>query len=191
MTTQAPHEPFPSDSWTPTPPPKHRRRWPWIVLAVIAVLVVGGIAINATKPPTNAAAQAAAAAPVTKTVPTTVSVTVTAAAPAPVTVTAAAPAPLTVTAAAAAPATVTAAAPAAAPGTVPKDGTSLVGTGVQPGTYSSSRPGCYWERLSDTSGSFDGIIANDFSDSGNTVVTISESDVAFKSQGCAPWTAVG
>ena len=185
MTTQAPapapHEPFTSDTWTPPPSPKYHRRWLLIIRAVIVVLVVGGIINNATKPAASMAGQTtAAAAPVTTTVSITVPVTVTQAAPAPVTVTAAAPDPVTL------------APPAAAPGTVPRDGTNLVGTDVQPGTYKSSEAsGCYWERLSGTSGSFEDIIANEFSPGGVVVVTIDASDLAFKSQDCAPWVAVG
>ncbi len=96
-------------------------------------------------------------------------------------------------------ATVTAAAPpAAAPApadTIPGDGTYLVGTDIQPGTYKTAGPDnsagdCYWQRSKDSSGSFDSIIAND-NLAGQGVVTIRSSDGAFKSQGCQAWVKAG
>jgi hypothetical protein len=59
---------------------------------------------------------------------------------------------------------------------------------VQPGTYRSDNPSCYFARLSGTSGEFDDIIANG---NGATVVTIDPSDNAFESRRCSPWTQVG
>jgi hypothetical protein len=69
------------------------------------------------------------------------------------------------------------------------DGVYLVGVDIVAGTYRSpaSNDLCYWERLSGTSGTFSEIIANGSSE-GPQVVTISPSDVAFKSQGCQTWT---
>jgi len=69
-----------------------------------------------------------------------------------------------------------------------KDGISLVGVDVQPGTYKSDSGNCYFARLSGTSGTFDDIIANG---NGATIVTIDSSDNAFESRYCAPWTQVG
>lgn len=68
----------------------------------------------------------------------------------------------------------------------------LVGTDIQPGTYRATElDGCYWERLSGLDGTIDSIIANDFIiDSGQAVVEISESDVAFSSEGCGTWEPV-
>jgi len=78
--------------------------------------------------------------------------------------------------------------PPPGPKTTFDDGTYLVNTDIQPGTYKSDGPGeCYWARLSDASGSLDAIIANDIS-TGPAVVTIAASDVAFKSSGCGTWT---
>jgi len=68
-----------------------------------------------------------------------------------------------------------------------KDGVSLVGVDVQPGTYRTDSGSCYWARLSGTSGELDDIIANG---NGATVVTIDPTDVAFESRDCAPWTQV-
>lgn len=178
-----------------TPPvapqaPKKHRKWPWIAGTVVAAVV--GIAIGSASAKPAPAPAATAPAPVIVTAEAPPAVTVTAAAPpaAPaVTVTAAAPPAVTVTVTAAAPAPAAPAAPTA--GTVPVDGMNMVGTTVQPGTYSASKSGCYWERLSGTSGSFSDIITNEYSPSGTTIVTLDPSDFAFKSQGCAPWTAVG
>ncbi|NLV79529.1 MAG: hypothetical protein GXY65_09350 [Rhodococcus sp.] len=71
------------------------------------------------------------------------------------------------------------------------NGIHLVGRDINPGTYQA--PGgsmCYWERLSGTSGEFSDLIANDLP-SGTAVVTISGSDVAFKSDDCGTWTKIG
>lgn len=68
------------------------------------------------------------------------------------------------------------------------NGLHRVGVDVDPGTYRTTGGGnCYWERLSGTSGEFDDIIANDLP-TGASVVTISGSDAAFKSQGCGTWS---
>lgn len=69
------------------------------------------------------------------------------------------------------------------------DGTYIVGTNIQPGTYrASGGSGCYWERESGFSGSLDDIIANDFA-SGPAVVTIAPGDAGFQSDGCGTWTS--
>ena len=75
-------------------------------------------------------------------------------------------------------------------GAIPGDGTFLVGEDIQPGTYQTDGGGefgCYWARLSDTSGEFEGIIANG-NPQGPTTVTISASDAAFETSGCSEWT---
>lgn len=67
----------------------------------------------------------------------------------------------------------------------------LVGKDINPGTYRTNGGSyCYWERLSGTSGEFDDIITNEATE-GASVVTISASDVAFKSQGCGKWAKIG
>ena len=71
------------------------------------------------------------------------------------------------------------------------DGTQLVGTDVQAGTYRA--PGgaeCYWERLKGASGSVNDIIANDMGTT-NPVVQIAASDYAFTSSNCGGWTKIG
>ena len=76
------------------------------------------------------------------------------------------------------------------------DGTYIVGTDAQPGTYKSSPthalsyPYCTWERLSNLTGTLDGTIAIENAP-GQTSVTIERSDVAFKTNGCKPWERVG
>lgn len=72
-------------------------------------------------------------------------------------------------------------------------GTYLTGTQIEAGTYQSQGgSNCYWERQSSTSGSFDAIIANDWStDNSPQIVTIDPTDVAFKSSGCGTWTKIG
>ena len=81
--------------------------------------------------------------------------------------------------------------PPPGPKTTFGDGTYLVNTDIQPGTYKSSGTGqCYWARLSSADGSLGSIIANDISN-GAAVVTIAASDVAFKSNGCGTWAVAG
>lgn len=106
--------------------------------------------------------------------------------PAPVTATAD---PTTVTAApVSVTATATATDAASGPAATIKNGINLVGVDVQPGTYRSEKDDCYWARLSGTGGDFGDTITNSI---GATVVTIEQSDVAFESRSCAPWTQVG
>jgi hypothetical protein len=57
-------------------------------------------------------------------------------------------------------------------------GQYLVGSEVLPGIYRGTEEGCYWERLKDFSGDFDGIVANDNSD-GQFYFQVKESDFAF------------
>lgn len=73
--------------------------------------------------------------------------------------------------------------------TIPGDGVFLVGEDVKPGTYrtqGSAGLGCYWARLSGTSGNFDEIITNGNAE-GPTTVTIAKSDKAFETSGCQEW----
>jgi zinc-ribbon domain len=72
------------------------------------------------------------------------------------------------------------------------DGTYIVGTDIQAGTYrSSGQSSCYWERESDfTGGGVGSIIANDNTDT-PAVVTIDASDKGFKSHNCGTWTKAG
>ena len=73
----------------------------------------------------------------------------------------------------------------------PGDGTFLVGDDIEPGTYrTQGGAGCYWARLSDLSGSVDGILANDNA-SGSAIVHIKKTDKAFQSKGCGGWEMVG
>ncbi len=71
-------------------------------------------------------------------------------------------------------------------------GTHLVGADIQPGTYRAqvTGAGCYWARLSGTSGTFQDIIANEFVTEGSTIVTIAATDKAFTSEGCGQWEPV-
>jgi flagellar basal body-associated protein FliL len=71
------------------------------------------------------------------------------------------------------------------------DGTFVVGTDIQPGTYKApASPGCYWARLSGLDGSDDDIIANDNTD-GPVVITIAPSDKAFNDARCGSFTKIG
>jgi len=65
-----------------------------------------------------------------------------------------------------------------------KPGTHLVGTDIQPGIYWGNAGqglfnSCYWERMSDLSGSFDAIIANDNAE-GQFYLEVKPTDKALK-----------
>ncbi|QAY60629.1 S-layer homology domain-containing protein [Microbacterium protaetiae] len=69
-------------------------------------------------------------------------------------------------------------------------GTLLVGPDIRPGTYTSTNPdSCYWARLSNFTGVFDAIIANDISTTvgASMVVTVLNSDHGFVTEGCGTW----
>lgn len=71
------------------------------------------------------------------------------------------------------------------------DGTHLVGSGIQAGTYRA--PGgewCMWERLSGLSGDMSDWIAGDVP-TGGAIVEIKPTDKAFKASGCGTWEIVG
>jgi len=83
--------------------------------------------------------------------------------------------------------------PASASATI-KQGAWVVGSDIQPGTYSSIvSNGCYWERATSFDGTLGSIIANDFiSTGGPAFVTISPTDTAFKTDNdCGTWTRIG
>ena len=70
------------------------------------------------------------------------------------------------------------------------DGTWIVGSDIQPGTYAAG-PGlefCSWKRLSGFSGDFDDIIAIDISP--RPIVTILATDAGFTSGGCNRWVPI-
>lgn len=69
-----------------------------------------------------------------------------------------------------------------------EDGAYIVGTDIEPGTYKNTGDqDCYWQRLRDFSGSFDGIIANG-NPKGAAIVTIKTSDKGFSAARCGTWT---
>jgi hypothetical protein len=90
-------------------------------------------------------------------------------------------------------------APAAPPALPPSlaatfgEGKFVIGTDIAPGTYRTTGPSghldCYWERLRDTSGGTDSIIANNLG-RGPATVTIDNSDGAFQTRWCNTWTKV-
>ena len=70
------------------------------------------------------------------------------------------------------------------------EGTYIVGTDIEPGTYrNSGSSGCYYARLAGFTGDFENIIANGNTDA-STVVTIAPTDAGFESQRCGTWTRV-
>lgn len=76
------------------------------------------------------------------------------------------------------------------PATSFSDGTHMVGSDIEAGTYrNSGTTSCYWARLSGFSGTTDSILANANPD-GQAIVTIEESDAAFQSQRCGTWEKI-
>ncbi|MFI6940246.1 hypothetical protein ACIBI4_13310 [Streptomyces sp. NPDC050418] len=72
------------------------------------------------------------------------------------------------------------------------DGDFEVGSDVKPGTYrtTGNEDGlCYWERLKDSKGELESILAND-NVTGTSYVTITAADKLFKTSDCQGWTAV-
>jgi hypothetical protein len=70
------------------------------------------------------------------------------------------------------------------------DGMFIVGTDIVPGTYRvDAKNGCYWERMRNFTGEFNGIIAND-NTKGSTIVDIKSTDAGFQSQRCGNWSKV-
>ncbi|MDQ0605253.1 hypothetical protein QF037_009598 [Streptomyces canus] len=77
-------------------------------------------------------------------------------------------------------------------GGIPGDGTFLVGKDIQAGTYRSegkNKYGCYWARLSDTTGEEDAIIANGNAE-GPAIVKVAAGDKAFQTTDCQPWKKI-
>lgn len=69
------------------------------------------------------------------------------------------------------------------------DGIWVVNDEIMPGLWQASKPGkCYWERVSDFTGSFSSIISNEYE---GGLAQIEASDVGFSSSGCGTWTKVG
>lgn len=71
-----------------------------------------------------------------------------------------------------------------------RDGTHMVGTDIQPGTYRLRirSPACYWARLKGFSGEMGDLVANE-NESGPTLVTVKSNDKGFESKGCGTWTS--
>ena len=74
---------------------------------------------------------------------------------------------------------------------LPGDGTYRVGTEIRPGLYKATGTGsgCYWERLSGFSGSFDDVTANHFG-AARTYVQILSGDAGFKTSGCGAYDRI-
>jgi hypothetical protein len=69
------------------------------------------------------------------------------------------------------------------------EGTYVVGTDMQPGTWRAENgPNCYWARLSGFGGTEQELIDESLTTQGVApVVTISATDVGFTSNGCGSW----
>lgn len=70
------------------------------------------------------------------------------------------------------------------------DGTYRVGTGIRPGTYTTTAGHdlCYWVRLSGFSGELDDVVANGGGSKGAIVVTIKKTDKGFETKRCGTWS---
>jgi len=174
----AAQQPGPPEDEPPTPPtppgpPAGQRVWPWVLLAVAAFVVgavLGAAGMSSSKKSTSSTQTVTVQAPPTTETQTT---TVTAS--------------TTTTTSSRSSSSATSSA-SSGPRTSFSDGTWMVGSGIEPGTYSTEGgTGCYWARLSGLSGETDDILANDNA-AGPTTVTISGTDAAFQSQDCGTWT---
>lgn len=81
------------------------------------------------------------------------------------------------------------------PATSMEDGQWLVGTDIQPGTYSvtvmDGSAGCTWERNSSTDGTSASVLESGLGEEGDTItVDIEATDVIFQSKGCGHWERV-
>ena len=67
----------------------------------------------------------------------------------------------------------------------------LVNKDIKPGQYRTANASgsCYWERMKDTEGGLESILANE-NLKGPGVVTIKPTDAAFKSVRCGEWQPV-
>lgn len=139
---------------------KSRRKWPWIVGGVVALMFIIGVA-NEGNTATNATGPAGSSALTNQ---TTGSAPSSPAAPS---------GPLT----------------SFGDGTYAVGTDILAGTYHTTGQNNTNPMGCYWERDTDTSGNTSSIIANNIG-KGPATVTISASDGAFKTAGCNTWTKV-
>ncbi|WP_156349678.1 MULTISPECIES: hypothetical protein [unclassified Mycobacterium] len=73
--------------------------------------------------------------------------------------------------------------------TIESDGTFIVGTDIEPGTYrSAGKSGCYWARL--RSLNTNDVIDNNVND-GPQAVQILPTDRAFMTRNCGVWQKVG
>jgi hypothetical protein len=70
------------------------------------------------------------------------------------------------------------------------DGWWIVGVDIQPGLYRTTDEVRYYARLSDVSGDFSAIIANEASTSGPAIIEINENDFAFQSSGDVLWSLI-
>jgi hypothetical protein len=168
------HLPPTGQQGIPSAVERRPRRWPWVLAALVAGLLLGGL-MGAAGSDDSGRPQAT---PITVT--KTVTVTVTQPAPS-------APKPSTIVKTVTKTVTVTPRSAAVFPG----DGVFLVPADVRPGTYrSAGGDGCYWARLRSTAGDLGAIIANG-NPTGPVVVTIGSGDKAFETQRCAEWSRVG
>jgi hypothetical protein len=83
--------------------------------------------------------------------------------------------------------------PAGPSGSIPGDGTFLVGKDIAPGTYraaAATSGNCYWERERDLNDNLNSIIAND-NTAGPVVLQVLSSDYAVKTTGCETFSRIG
>jgi hypothetical protein len=72
-----------------------------------------------------------------------------------------------------------------------EDGTYVVGTDIEPGTYrSSGSSGCYYAQLSGFHGGTQDVITNDNTNA-PAVVEIGSTDAGFQSKRCGSWEEIG
>lgn len=82
------------------------------------------------------------------------------------------------------------------PGTSMEDGQWLVGSDIQPGSYTvtvmAGSPGCSWERNANTDGTATSVLESGGGAEGETIVVqVRETDAIFQSRDCGVWQRTG
>lgn len=146
----------------PWPPRKKPRVWPWVLggLSIPVLLFAGCTAVVAS-----------IGSSIDTSTPTTI-------------------APAVPIIATYEPVTTTVPVPTGPASSINRDGTYMVGTDIQPGTWrTNGGSGCYWERKANLTGGIGSILDNHLGN-GQQLVTILPSDKAFETKRCGGWVLV-
>lgn len=182
----------PAENATPRSPKAIWKRWYFWVGAIVVVVVVAAIAGGAGNRAEESAGSTSTPSETTAAGSGTTTTTMAASTTTPATATTSTATTSTVAGTSTTSPTTTVPQPTttteARPEPVFGEGLWLVGEEIGPGLYQTlgGVDSCYWERLSGLSGELDDIIANGIA-TGQEIVEIDPSDVAFNSERCGEW----